>query len=174
MTSRDALLLLFALLTLSACKSAPTASGDPAPAPSSGAALADAPTADVLQGTYRRDHTVTMLGEDDQDQDEAVQDCLALTAQGQDLAFDFALLFDRGHSCTMSGLAQRQADGSYLYTEQIEDVGTCRLIIQVQGEVVTLSDPEDTCRAHYCGARGSVDASFERHTQDMLLQKCSE
>lgn len=134
----------------------------------------DTSTASSITGNYSDEHVVMVMGEDDQEVEEQVIDCLSLKEDGESLSFDVMLVQDNDHSCSLSGKAAKQADGTFLYTEEIEDRGTCKLLITVQASTIELTDVDELCRSSYCGMRASFDgATFKRDTQDTLLKACT-
>ena len=61
------------------------------------------------------------------------------------------------HICGLAGEAQSSGKG-YLYTEQIEGVGLCRLSIAFgDDDSVSFTDPDWTCKQYYCGARAAFE-----------------
>lgn len=131
-------------------------------------------TAPSLSGQYTQLHTIEELGEGDDPVEAEVTDCIALEQSGDALRFDLQLFFDNDHSCTMQGQATKQADGSFLYTEDIEDVGPCRLSIIVDDQSISIKDQDDICRGYYCGMRGFLDgASIPRAKHDPNTLTCS-
>lgn len=61
------------------------------------------------------------------------------------------------HICGLAGEAESSGNG-YLYTEQIEGVGLCRLsIVFGDDDSVSFRDPDWTCKQYYCGARAAFE-----------------
>lgn len=81
---------------------------------------------------------------------------LILHDDGQ-LDFSFHLSYFNGHSCGMSGRAQRN-DTGWQYSETMPaDMGACVLDIRIEDDSIILNSPEDAdCRVMYCGARGHL------------------
>lgn len=169
MTAKHLTLLLISLtLPLQfACSTPATKTGDDLPkeqntTPNDAPATTAAPS---ITGSYTYDHTIMVMGSE-QEEDEEVSDCLAITEEGDTLSFSVALIQANEHSCELSGKATKQSDGSFLYTEEIEDEGTCKFVITIEDASIDLTDVDDICRTYYCGARASFDsASFQRSTQ---------
>lgn len=125
-----------------------------------------------ITGSYAYNHTIMVMGSEEEE-DEEVTDCLALTEEGDTLRFSVSLVQANEHSCALSGKATKQSDGSFLYTEEIEDEGTCKFIITIKDATIDLTDVDDICRSYYCGMRASFDsASFQRSTQDTSIKVC--
>lgn len=169
------LLVMSALLPLHlACTTPAPKPSDDTPKEQTTAPKDNATTPASITGNYSDEHVVMVMGEDDQEVEEQVIDCLSLKEDGESLSFDVMLVQDNEHSCSLSGKAAKQADGTFLYTEEIEDQGTCKLLITVKDATIELTDVEEICRTYYCGMRASFDgATFKRNTQDTLLKACT-
>jgi hypothetical protein len=132
-------------------------------------------TTPSLAGTYARTHKIQVLGEGDREELVEVSDCLSLeTVDDQRMKFDFELLFDKRHSCSMSGEASRDSTDSnkWIYTEKSDGVD-CTLRIEVTDESIELRDEDLTCHRMYCGAQAAFDGvQFSRSGRSPEAGSC--
>lgn len=133
-------------------KPPPTAQTAPPPQPP----ITKAPN---ISGQYTEEHFVH-YGLDGDDVEGMVTNCIALEQNGATLNFSLILFFENDYTCTMQGkTATQQADGTFLYSEDLEKLGHCRLSITVDNESISLKDKDNICRKSYCEQHGALDGS---------------
>lgn len=151
-------------LAAAACArpSAPTAappSNTPAPA------VADAPVAAAMTGSYSAPHAVMMVcdGGDDGWCEEQVADSMEVREAGDGrLAVTIELVQTNAHTCSFEGVltpdpAAPAPARRWSFRSDDPDEGPCSLQLEQSGAEVRLLS--DGCR-YYCGARAVLDAVF--------------
>lgn len=120
--------------------------------------------AEDITGNYTVDRPNFLFNPEKQ-KEEAITstDCLSVKWGRQSgIDFSFELIGANGHSCSMSGHAERQGR---IWRYQPDPAATdeaersCRFELTPRRHTLLLSDPNGTCRQYYCGARAGIDGT---------------
>lgn len=112
-----------------------------------------------LDGYYWLDDAVPVFDAEQQDwYDEEVTDCLRIkTLSNGRVAFQVNVVQTNAHSCTMTGVAEREGDAIVFRGSRADYPGGCELRIEAQEGRLVLHDRDLRCREHACGARAGLD-----------------
>lgn len=111
----------------------------------------------VKPATYAAANELLDPDSDDPDKTITVTNCLSVKpANAGAIEYKFALHFAYDHMCEMGGTARLVKPGVWEDASQ----GGCRLVIENDGKGWSVSDPDNTCRDEWCGARGYIGHSF--------------
>lgn len=82
---------------------------------------------------------------------------------GGGIFFVYESWHTNGHACRLWGMAKERAEsGGYAYSESgtAPDAKSCKALISVTDQHVTIEDLGGHCRVDHCGARGDIGKDY--------------